>query len=85
MKSTRALIVDDEALARERVGTLLGEAAGVTVVGECSGGREADAKSLLAILALGARRGTPLRLRAEGSDAVEAVNALVALVSALQE
>jgi two-component system LytT family response regulator len=40
MKTTRALIVDDEALARERVRTLLGQA-GVTVVGECSGGREA--------------------------------------------
>jgi two-component system LytT family response regulator len=41
MKSTRVLIVDDEALARERVRTLLGQGAGVTVVGECSGGREA--------------------------------------------
>jgi two-component system, LytTR family, response regulator len=41
MKSIKALIVDDEALARERVRTLLGEVAGVTVVGECSGGREA--------------------------------------------
>ena len=41
MKAMRALIVDDEALARERVRTLLGDVAGVTVVGECSGGREA--------------------------------------------
>jgi len=41
MKQTRALIVDDEALARERVRTLLGQATEVTVVGECSGGREA--------------------------------------------
>jgi two-component system, LytTR family, response regulator len=41
MKNIKALIVDDEALARERVRTLLGEVAGVTVVGECSGGREA--------------------------------------------
>jgi len=41
MKDVRALIVDDEALARERVRTLLGQAAGVAVVGECSGGREA--------------------------------------------
>jgi len=37
----RALIVDDEALARERLRTLLGQATGVTVVGECSSGREA--------------------------------------------
>jgi two-component system LytT family response regulator len=38
---TRALIVDDEALARERVRTLLEASEGVTIVGECSGGREA--------------------------------------------
>ena len=36
MKTVRALIVDDEALARERVRTLLAQTAGVTVVGECS-------------------------------------------------
>lgn len=43
MKSTRVLIVDDEALARERVRTLLADAhgGGVTIVGECSGGRDA--------------------------------------------
>jgi len=41
MKGTRALIVDDEALARERVRTLLEVSDGVTIVGECSGGREA--------------------------------------------
>jgi len=33
--------VDDEALARERVRTLLEASEGVTIVGECSGGREA--------------------------------------------
>jgi len=37
----RALIVDDEALARERVHTLLAASANVEVVGECSGGRQA--------------------------------------------
>jgi two-component system LytT family response regulator len=38
---TRVLIVDDEALARERVRTLLAGEKDVTIVGECSGGREA--------------------------------------------
>jgi len=38
---TRALIVDDEALARERIRTLLAGTPAVTIVGECSGGREA--------------------------------------------
>lgn len=47
-------------------------------------GREADAKSLLAVLALGARRGTRLRLRAEGEDADPALEALVVCVAALQ-
>ena len=41
MKQTRALIVDDEALARERVRTLLAGSSEVTIAGECSGGREA--------------------------------------------
>ena len=41
MAGIRALIVDDEALARERVRTLLATVPGVTVVAECSGGREA--------------------------------------------
>ncbi|HEY6399374.1 MAG TPA: HPr family phosphocarrier protein [Solirubrobacteraceae bacterium] len=49
------------------------------------GEREADAKSLLSILALGARGGTSLRLRAEGEDAVAAVDALSRTVSGLQE
>ncbi len=47
--------------------------------------READAKSLLSILALGARRGTSLRLRAEGEDAVAAIDALSRTLSGLRE
>jgi phosphocarrier protein HPr len=47
--------------------------------------READAKSLLSVLALGARRGTSLRLRAEGDDAGEAIEALAATVAQLRE
>jgi phosphotransferase system HPr (HPr) family protein len=47
--------------------------------------READAKSLLAILALGARGGTTLRLRADGDDADGAVEALAACVAGFRE
>ena len=50
-----------------------------------SGEREVDAKSLLSILALGARRGTDLRLRAEGEDAAAALNALAETVTGLRE
>ena len=39
-------------------------------------GREANAKSLLDVLALGATAGTPLRLVASGQDAAVAVDAL---------
>jgi phosphotransferase system HPr (HPr) family protein len=49
-----------------------------------AGGREADAKSLLSVLGLGARRGTTVRLRADGDDAAEAVGVLSACVAALQ-
>jgi phosphotransferase system HPr (HPr) family protein len=48
-----------------------------------SNGREADAKSLLAVLALGAKAGTELRLRAEGGDAAPAVEALAGCVAGL--
>jgi phosphotransferase system HPr (HPr) family protein len=47
--------------------------------------RRADAKSILAVLALGARRGTELRLSAEGPDADRAVAALSACVAGLVE
>jgi phosphotransferase system HPr (HPr) family protein len=47
--------------------------------------READAKSLLSVLALGAKRGTNLRLRAEGDDAGEAINVLGVTVAQLRE
>jgi phosphotransferase system HPr (HPr) family protein len=50
-----------------------------------AGDKEVDAKSLLSILALGARRGSELRLRAEGPHATAAIETLTALVAALHE
>jgi len=47
--------------------------------------RRADAKSLLAVLGLGARRGTTLRLSAEGPEADLAVAALADCVAGLVE
>jgi phosphocarrier protein HPr len=46
-----------------------------------AGGREADAKSVLAVMALGARGGSELSLRAEGQDAGAALDALAACVA----
>lgn len=48
-------------------------------------GKEADAKSILAVLSLGARGGVALTLRAEGDDAEAAVGALVDCVNALHD
>ncbi len=46
------------------------------------GDREANAKSSLKIMTLGARRGDTIVIRAEGNDAQEAVDALTELISA---
>lgn len=48
-------------------------------------GKTADAKSILAVLALGATGGTVLRLYADGEDARAALDALVACVEGLVE
>jgi phosphocarrier protein HPr len=46
----------------------------------CKDGRSADAKSMLAILALGVVQGTPVTLRADGADEMEALEALKRLI-----
>ena len=56
-----------------------------SVVTVSSDGREADAKSLLGILALGAKRGTTLRLSAEGDDAEAALEALAGCIVDFRE
>ena len=48
-------------------------------------GKVADAKSILAVLSLGAVGGTVLRLSAEGEDAPDALAALSTCVSGLVE
>jgi len=48
-------------------------------------GKVADAKSILAVLALGATGGTMLRLSADGDDASAALDALAGCVSGLTE
>ena len=64
------------------VRTALGFQARIEV---CANDREADAKSLLSVLALGAKAGTPLRLRADGEDAAVALEALGRCVAGLTE
>ena len=50
-----------------------------------AGPREANAKSLLSVLALGAKAGTSLRLLAEGDDGPLAVEALGRCVAGLTD
>jgi phosphotransferase system HPr (HPr) family protein len=64
------------------VRTAMGFAADVSVA---VGDRAVRAKSLLSILALGAKRGTTLRLTATGDDAAAAVDTLAATVAGLTE
>jgi phosphocarrier protein HPr len=44
------------------------------------GGREADGKSIMAVMALGASRGAEVELRVEGEDEAEAFSALRAFL-----
>jgi phosphotransferase system HPr (HPr) family protein len=59
--------------AADFVRTAMSFAASIQVA---AGEREADAKSLLSVLALGAKGGTKLRLTASGDDADAALDAL---------
>jgi phosphotransferase system HPr (HPr) family protein len=67
--------------AAQFVRTAAGFSADLVVV---VNGREANAKSLLAVLALGATGGTPLRLTASGEDAAVALDALGQCVAAFE-
>ena len=46
------------------------------------GDRQANGKSIMGVLTLGATRGSRIRIRAEGEDALEAVEALSELIAA---
>lgn len=65
--------------AAQFVRTALGFSADIAIA---VNGRQADAKSLLAVLALGAEGGTELRLTASGEDAPLALDALRDCVAA---
>ena len=68
--------------AADFVRAAMGFAASVQVA---AGEREVDAKSLLSVLALGAKGGTELRLTATGEDAAAALEALGARVATLSD
>ena len=68
--------------AADFVRTAMGFGAEVQV---STGEREANAKSLLSVLALGAKGGTELRLTATGDDAVAAIESLSVRVATLSD
>ena len=68
--------------AAQFVRTALGFRSKVVVA---AGEREADAKSLLSVLALGAKAGTTLRLRADGDDGPVALETLGRCVAGLTD
>jgi phosphotransferase system HPr (HPr) family protein len=68
--------------AAQFVRTAMGFSARIVVT---AGERDADAKSLLSVLALGAKGGTALRLRADGDDAPRAVETLAGCVGGLSD
>ena len=68
--------------AADVVRTALGFSSRIEI---CTADRVADAKSLLAVLALGAKAGSPLRLRAEGEDAPIALDTLAGCLAGLVE
>jgi phosphocarrier protein HPr len=68
--------------AADFVRIAMGFSSDITVA---AGERAANAKSLLAILGLGAKRGTTLRLTADGEDADAAIGALCGCVASLSE
>lgn len=65
--------------AAEFVKKAKGFASEIVVV---KGDREANAKSSLRLMTLGAKQGEAIIVRAEGEDAEQAVEALVAMISA---
>lgn len=67
--------------AADFVRTAMGFAAKIEIA---SGERAANAKSLLSVLALGAKGGTTVQLRADGDDAGPALDALADRVATLQ-
>ena len=68
--------------AADFVRTAMGFTADVQVA---AGDREIDAKSLLSVLALGAKGGTELRLTASGPDAAAALDALSTCIATLSD
>jgi phosphotransferase system HPr (HPr) family protein len=84
--SSAVTLPTEVALHARPAATFVREAAGFPGdVSVAANGKSANAKSILEVLALGARGGTKLTIAASGERATEAVEQLVALVTGLTE
>lgn len=85
MKEAEVTIVPEEGLharpAAEFVKTAKGYNSDIKVSKEGKEGKEANAKSSLNLMSLGAKQGDKLTIRAEGEDEEEAVDALADLIT----
>jgi phosphotransferase system HPr (HPr) family protein len=85
-EQARVALPSDVALHARPAGLFVREAALFTAdVNVAANGKQANAKSILEVLGLGATGGTELVISASGEDAAAAVRDLTALVVALVE
>ncbi len=83
--SSEATVVLPADLHARPAGALVRAAAGfVSTVEIAVDGRQVSARSVLGVMGLNARAGTPVLVRATGADADAAVAAVVALLSAFE-
>lgn len=81
MVETRVVIVNERGLHARAAAKFVHLASGFACrITASTGSDEADGKSILSLMVLGASQGTELTLRCDGEDEQEAMDALVALV-----
>jgi phosphotransferase system HPr (HPr) family protein len=86
MVEREAVVVPEAGLHARPAARFVKEAKGYTSqIVVIKGGREANAKSSLRLMTLGAKHGDRVMIRAEGEDEGAAVDALVALLSQEEE
>lgn len=56
-----------------------------SIISLVKGDRNANAKSILGVMSLGAGQGSVIDIKAEGDDALQAVDALISLVASFRE
>ena len=83
MKEFKYTITDAQGIHARPAGLLVKEAAGfASSIKMEKDGKEVDAKRILGVMGLGAKKGSVITLRAEGDDEAQAIEALSAFLKA---